>query len=229
MRRICLFAGYDKGDKIQDYVVYLIKELAKISDVYYMANGNMPPDELFKIAPYTKMFYSKRHDLRDFGSWRYLIEQLGWDKIAEYDELVDELYLYLTENDAEKLKSFQFRSSVYQWLKVLSIRFFIRLRNQGKVIENDSHEPPYQGESDHAMETTVDYDNAKEDLKRLLAAMRNRRYAYVIERLIIDDVEPKQLAEEMHITTANLYNIKNHAIHQLTEVALNDIYHYGNQ
>ena len=148
---------------------------------------------------------------------------------AEYDELVDELYLYLTENEAAKLKSFQFRSSVYQWLKVLATRFFIRLRNQDKVIENDSQEPPYQGESDHAMEATVDYDNAKEDLKRLLAAMHNRRYAYVIERLVIDDVEPKQLAEEMQITTANLYNIKNHAIHQLTEVALNDIHHYGNQ
>lgn len=88
MRRICLFAGYDKGNKIQNYVVYLIKELSKLCDVYYMGNGYFPPDELFKIAPYTQMFYTKRHDLRDFGSWRYLIEQLGWDKIAQYDELV---------------------------------------------------------------------------------------------------------------------------------------------
>ena len=27
MRRICLFAGYDKDNKIQDYVIYLIKEI----------------------------------------------------------------------------------------------------------------------------------------------------------------------------------------------------------
>ena len=88
MRRICLFAGYDKSNKIQDYVVYLIKELSKISEVYYMGNGKFPPDELFKIAPYTQMFYTKSHQMRDFGSWLYLIEQLGWDKIAEYDELI---------------------------------------------------------------------------------------------------------------------------------------------
>ena len=88
MRRICLLAGYDKDNKIQDYVVYLAKELAKISDVYYMGNGHIPPDELFKIAPYTKMFYTKTHELRDFGSWRYLIEQLGWEKITQYDELI---------------------------------------------------------------------------------------------------------------------------------------------
>ena len=51
MRRICLFAGYDKDDKIQDYVVYMIKELSKISDVYYMANGKIGPEEMVKIAP----------------------------------------------------------------------------------------------------------------------------------------------------------------------------------
>ncbi len=88
MRRICLFAGYDRGSKIQDYVVYMLKELAKLSEVYYMASSAMPPDELEKIAPYTQMFYTKPHQLRDFGSWRYLIEQLGWDKIACYDELI---------------------------------------------------------------------------------------------------------------------------------------------
>ena len=88
MRRICLFAGYDKGYKIQDYVVYMIKELSQISDVYYMADGVLPPDELFKIAPYTKMFYGKEHKLKDFGSWNYLISQLGWDKITKYDQLI---------------------------------------------------------------------------------------------------------------------------------------------
>ena len=70
MRRICLFAGYDKDNKIQDYVVYLIKELSKISEVYFMGNGRFPPDELFKIAPYTQMFYSQRMPLKDFGCWQ---------------------------------------------------------------------------------------------------------------------------------------------------------------
>ena len=34
---------YDKDNKIQDYVIYLIKELAKISEVYFMGNGNFQP------------------------------------------------------------------------------------------------------------------------------------------------------------------------------------------
>ncbi len=88
MRRICLFAGYDKDNKIQDYVVYLIKELSKISEVYFMGNGRFPPDELFKIAPYTQMFYSQYMPLKDFGCWQYLIAKLGWEKLEKYDELI---------------------------------------------------------------------------------------------------------------------------------------------
>lgn len=155
------------------------------------------------------------------------IIKIVFDKKVEYDELVDELYLYLMEDDAEKLRSFQYRSSVFQWLKILSIRFFIRLRDQGKVIEDESHEPLYE-ENNITMGNDA-YNTAIEDLKRLLNAMPNERYAFVIHKLIIDDVSSELLAFEMGVTTANLYNIKLRAIRQLTEVALKDIYHYGKQ
>ena len=150
-----------------------------------------------------------------------------FNKKAEYNELVGELYLYLMENDAQKLRGFQYRCSVFRWLKLLSIRFFIRLRDQGKVIDDESHEPLYEENNtvmgDDACNTTI------EDLKRLINAMPNERYAFVIYKLIIDDVSSDALALEMGITTDNLYNIKLRAIRQLTEVALKDIYHYGKQ
>lgn len=150
-----------------------------------------------------------------------------FNKKAEYNELVGELYLYLMENDAEKLRSFQYRCSVFRWLKLLSIRFFIRLRDQGKVIDDESHEPLYE-ENNTVMGNDA-CNTAIEDLKRLINAMPNERYAFVIHKLIIDDVSSDALALEMGITTDNLYNIKLRAIRQLTEVALKDIYHYGKQ
>lgn len=150
-----------------------------------------------------------------------------FNKKAKYDELVDELYLYLMEDDAEKLKSFQFRCSVFRWLKTTAIRFFIRLRDQGKVIDDESHEPLYE-ENNTTMGNDA-YNTSIEDLKRLLNAMPNERYAFVIHKLIIEDVSSEALAFEMGITTDNLYNIKLRAIRQLTEVALKDIYHYGKQ
>lgn len=57
--------------------------------------------------------------------------------------------------------------------------------------------------------------------------MQNKRYVYVIRKLVIDDVEPCQLSQELGVTTANLYNIKRRAMLALTEAALKDIKHYG--
>lgn len=149
-----------------------------------------------------------------------------FDHRADYDELVNELYLYLMADDAAKLKGFQFRSSVYQWLKVLAIRFFIKLRDKGGVIDDESKESLYDCCRNVDNMEADTYNDAQKDLERLLEAMPNRRYAFVIRRLVVDDIEPKQLTEEMDLSTANLYNIKTRAIRQLTEIALKDIYEY---
>ena len=68
--------------------------------------------------------------------------------------------------------------------------------------------------------------SAEDDLERLFKAMPTKRYVHVIRCLIIEDWKPEQLAQDMNITTANLYNIKRRAMAQLTRVALNDIKAY---
>jgi DNA-directed RNA polymerase specialized sigma24 family protein len=153
----------------------------------------------------------------------FSVMRLVFDHEVEYNELVNELYLYLMEDDAQKLRSFQYRSSVYQWLKVLAIRFFIKKRTQ--MIDGTFPETPYDERSQQA--APKQEMTAEGDLERLFKAMPTRRYVYVIRRLVIDDCEPEILACEMDITTANLYNIKRRAIAQLTRVAINDIKQYG--
>ena len=142
---------------------------------------------------------------------------------VDYDEMVNELYVYLMESDAIKLRNFEYRSSVYQWLKVLAIRFFINKR--GRMIDDTSQETPYDGRQQTA-DTEKDM-TAEGDMERLFDNMPNKRYVHVIRCLILEDWEPEQLAQEMNITTANLYNIKRRAMAQLTRVALNDIKEYG--
>jgi hypothetical protein len=71
----------------------------------------------------------------------YSIMTKVFDYEVDYDEMVNELYVYLMENDAIKLRNFEYRSSVYQWLKVLAIRFFIHIR--GRMIDDTSQETPY--------------------------------------------------------------------------------------
>ena len=151
-----------------------------------------------------------------------------FDYEVDYDEFVNELYLYLMENDAARLKQFEGRSSLFLWLKTTATHFFVKKRNQ--LIDDTSHEPLYnQSEDiDDVYEPIAQSTNhlASLDIERLLAAMPNRRYVAVLCRLLLDEVEPEQVAREMNITTDNLYNIKRRAMLQLMQVALRDIRQY---
>ncbi len=151
------------------------------------------------------------------------IIQKVFDYEVDYDEFVNELYVYLMADDASKLRSFGYRSTVYQWLKVLAVRFFINKR--GRMIDGSSQETLYNNPV-QTPDTERDM-TAEADVERLFSNMPNKRYVHVIRRLVLEDWEPEQLAREMNITTANLYNIKRRAMAQLTRAAINDICEYG--
>lgn len=164
----------------------------------------------------TQEFFFKR-----CRSLFYAMINKVFDYEVDYDEFVNELYLYLMENEAARLKQFEGRSSLYLWIKVTATRFFIKKRNQ--LIEDNSKETPLE-EKDIITHTT---SVSSLDVQRLLEAMPNKRYAYVIQKLMIEEFSPEELAVQMHITTDNLYNIKRRAMMQLMQVALNDIRAYG--
>lgn len=138
---------------------------------------------------------------------------------VDYDEFVNDLYEELMSNDARKLRQFNYESTVFQWLKTVAIRFFIRKREN--MIENISKESPYNEKDDEPNENEACM-SAEMDLECLFSLMKNKRYVYVIRRLMIDNVEPCVLAKSMSITTANLYNIKKRAMFELSQVAIKE-------
>lgn len=88
-RRVCLFAGYDPDGLIDQYVLDFIEELQKYADVYYLADGDLQPGELQKLAPITKGAWAFRHGEYDFGSYSRLARDLvGWEVIRTYDEML---------------------------------------------------------------------------------------------------------------------------------------------
>lgn len=60
-KRIAIFAGYDKDNIIDGYVVYYIKELKKIADIIYVSDCNMLDIELEKISDYCIHIINGRH------------------------------------------------------------------------------------------------------------------------------------------------------------------------
>ena len=143
---------------------------------------------------------------------------------VDYDEFVNEFYLYLMENDAYRLKQYEGRSTIYQWIKVIAIRYFIAKRNS--MIADES--------KDTLLESAVQYEavdgerkmTATMDIELLFSMMPNRRYVYVIRRLVLEEAEPKVVAQELHTNINNLYNIKKRAIEAFTEIALKEAEKY---
>lgn len=89
MRRLTLFAGYNYGGVVSDYVVEYIKELAKYSEILYLADGKIDAVELKKIRKYCKSITVLNHKSYDFGSYSSLFTSLlDKDGIDEYDEII---------------------------------------------------------------------------------------------------------------------------------------------
>ena len=99
-----------------------------------------------------------------------------FDYRVEYDELVNELYLYLMQDDAKRLREFEYRSTVYQWLKVVAIRFFIKRRKQ--MLENSSEDSLYERQSIFPVDEKD--PTAKSDLRRLFSFFPRRQHTLKI-------------------------------------------------
>lgn len=130
------------------------------------------------------------------------------------DEIINILFLYLSENKWHKLRQFDFRSKLTTWLSVVAIRYFKKMMEG--VIEMTSVDTLYSYQADS--ETSGDRLESRIDVRAALLRMPNSRYRYVIEALDIQEVPPEELAKEMNITTANLYNIHRRALQQLKSV-----------
>ena len=143
---------------------------------------------------------------------------------VNYDELVNELYLHLMENDAYRLKQFQGRSSLYQWIKVIAIRYFIAKRDN--MIDSVPYRTPLNIALQNETSNTEMQLTARIDIERMLSMITNSRYTYVLRRLLLQDADAKTVAQELGTNVSNLYNIKKRAIAALTEVAMKEIERY---
>ena len=137
---------------------------------------------------------------------------------VDYNELVNELYLHLMENDARRLRTFSGRSSVYQWIKCVALRYFIEKRTQ--IIEDKAGDPLYE-KDEPVFDPSTDSD-AKADLRVLIQLMPNDRYRYVLEQHYLMDVEYEKIAMALQTSPANVYNLKKRALTKLTVIVLED-------
>jgi RNA polymerase sigma factor (sigma-70 family) len=142
-------------------------------------------------------------------------------KQVEYDDLVQELYLYLSNNDWEKLRKYNPERPFINWFSVVSYRFFkdfscsmIDLSNQIPISNMNDHQTAFM--SNGTIGTIM------MDIKLAISKLEPPRDREIIEALLIRDEKPETVAKQHNVTVDNLYNIKRRAIAKLIKQHLID-------
>ena len=88
MKRVILFAHYDKDNIVDDYVLHLLNGLKPYYDrLIFVTDCPLPAEEKAKIEPFGEIAHAEPHGEYDFGSWKRAFAYLG-DQVEDYDEVV---------------------------------------------------------------------------------------------------------------------------------------------
>lgn len=131
-----------------------------------------------------------------------------FDNKVDKKELLNELFLYIADNDWYKLKQFDFRSSLHTWISVVASRFFQKKRDV--LVEKESSETLISQNKEFC--TPIYNLDCKIDLYKALDKMVNERYRKVIYALDLEDRKPEDVALEMNVSIDYLYNLHHRAI-----------------
>lgn len=87
MKRLSLFAHWDKDSIIDDYVIHYINELNRVSDVIFYSDSNLSEKELSRLDGITIKYGCGKHGEYDFGSYKRAYK-LAANDLGKYDQLI---------------------------------------------------------------------------------------------------------------------------------------------
>ena len=131
----------------------------------------------------------------------------------DINALINEFFLKLKADNWHILRQFDYRISLMTWISILAIRFFVK--KQAANMKCESIDNLIYERRVRCSEEQIYKSIEAENLIDRLSVPRDR---LVLRKLILEDVEPQKLADEMNITVDNLYNIKRRALKRLSQI-----------
>ena len=175
----------------------------KVSDKEYI-NGLKRGDK-----DITEMFF--------YGLCNYMLNDIKFSLMqgsVEYDELVSELFIFLSKDNWHKLDTFSGINgcSLCSWVSRITWRYFMKQRERllGKATL-DITEIQIDDIDDYLEEEIV------EDVMSTFENMSNERYVQILQWMFVEGYEADEVAEKLNTTKSNVYNIKHRAIVQFVE------------
>lgn len=87
--RLLIFFFYDKKGIVDDYIPYMLSDMAKnVSDIYVVCNGLLSDAGRNKFQKFTDEILVRENVGFDVWAYKEAMEHIGWDRIDGYDEIV---------------------------------------------------------------------------------------------------------------------------------------------
>ena len=134
---------------------------------------------------------------------------------ADYDELVNELYLM--EDNARRLRKYEGRASIYQWLKRVAGNYFLDKVSRERVVDNATDNRLL--EEAKRIPTDDSTQETEMDVAAILDQIKNENYRLVLQKHVMEGLSFDELEKITGIKKANLYNIKRRALNALEKIA----------
>jgi len=128
------------------------------------------------------------------------------------DDLINDFYLYLQENDWEKLRSFRYESKLQTWINLVASRYLL------KKYDKDLKENTRKGTQLDGFPSFIDDDHhnrmVRIELLEAIGHLKEKRDQLVL-LLILQGFDSSEIAEQIGTSTGNVYTIKSRAIEKL--------------
>lgn len=131
---------------------------------------------------------------------------------VDFDEMVSELYLYLSRDNWAKFDGFEGKNGcrLRTWMIPVAWRYFMSIRE--RLYSNENTE-----ENLSAIRDCVNDDLRIQiaiDVQAILSKMTNQRYVEIIRLLLIEGYAAQDVADMLDMKVENVYNLKHRAITQ---------------
>lgn len=133
----------------------------------------------------------------------------------DFRDLVDELFLYLFEDDWRRLKTFDgTRASLATWMSVTSFRFFksykhSKIDSNGLISISDKWES-FVGDWVQSCDAGL-----MMDINNAIATIQNERDKEIAKLIFIEDKEFQVIADRFALSIDYVYTVKNRLVKQL--------------
>ena len=124
------------------------------------------------------------------------------------EDMIRDLYAELMDHDAKVLRRFNYGCKLTTWLTVVAYRHFIKIRD--KELNDFSHKADLVGIEILKDSSNEDFEirDAKKIIDRVLEAMPNQEYAYILRKRELEKCSYNQLALELNKSPNYLNNLK---------------------